>query len=498
SSARSGLSWYQPVHMLDPGSGLDDTERYGLLNASRASYLATGTQATIRYAISGLREMPGRKAVALFSDGFVQSVTDTVEMANRASVVLYTFDARGLVTFNLTASDSVYASRSSLNIDRFENRRENQFYANQRGLRLLAEETGGTFFHDNNGLARGLTEAMDDMGSYYLIAYEPRRDDFDRIRGQLQYHRIKVKVRRPYLTVRSRNGFFGFPDRPETLRTLTPQEELRDALNSPFRAAGFPVYLKAFAGASPDARTGKLQTTLRALLLIDARGLKREEIADGKQRLAFSLLAGIWAENDQPLALIDRTYTIEKTAEEMRQGIASGLAIEIEIPVPRPGPFQLRSAVLEPASGKIGAAREFIDVPDFAQSKPSLSSILISDADPVRGALLDRAGVLGGGSSVTRVFAPGAVLDYQCRIFGIEHPQIEVHLFHGEERIFTGSRLAVTPAASGQIKLPPTLPAGDYALEILAWNPVKPKAAPASQWVDFTLLNPEANRSELP
>ena len=53
------------------------------------------------YAIQGLRDMPGRKAVALFSGGFAQSPDGIVELANRASVVVYTFDPRGIPPFFL-------------------------------------------------------------------------------------------------------------------------------------------------------------------------------------------------------------------------------------------------------------------------------------------------------------------------------------------------------------------------------------------------------------
>jgi hypothetical protein len=53
----------------------------------------------VAYAIQGLREMPGRKAIALFSGGFAQSAGAIVQLADRASVVLYTFDPRGLASF---------------------------------------------------------------------------------------------------------------------------------------------------------------------------------------------------------------------------------------------------------------------------------------------------------------------------------------------------------------------------------------------------------------
>jgi VWFA-related protein len=101
----------------------------------------------------------------------------------------------------------------------------------------LARETGGTFFHDNNGLIKGLTNALDDLGSYYLIGYQPNRQDFDKLRGQAQFHKIVVKIPRAGLVVRSRNGFAGIPDPPAVPEDTAPKsgkEALRKALSSPF------------------------------------------------------------------------------------------------------------------------------------------------------------------------------------------------------------------------------------------------------------------------
>ena len=67
----------------------------------------------VNYVVRGMRELPGRKAVVLFSDGFalydldngnkkpnprlVDSFKRLTELANRASVIIYTMDARGVV-----------------------------------------------------------------------------------------------------------------------------------------------------------------------------------------------------------------------------------------------------------------------------------------------------------------------------------------------------------------------------------------------------------------
>ena len=220
----------------------------------------------------------------------------------------------------------------------------------------------------------------------------------------------------------------------------------------------------------------------------NARDLKHAEVSDGKRRLTFNVAAGIWGDGEQAIASIERTYAIEKTEEEMRMATTSGFALEVEVPIVKSGGYQLRAAVQE-SSGALGSARAFIEVPDFNQPHVSLSSIAIADPDVNRGALLDQAGVFGGGTAVMRVFAPGAVLDYDFQVFGARNAAVEFRLFRGAERIFAGNRQPSAQHATGQMKLPDFLPPGDYALQVLAFDGMgKTSQAPAIQWVDFTLV----------
>ena len=55
------------------------------ISAARSPVLTRGTLNVLAYAIQGLREMPGRKAIALFSDGFPPAAGRIVQLANRAS-----------------------------------------------------------------------------------------------------------------------------------------------------------------------------------------------------------------------------------------------------------------------------------------------------------------------------------------------------------------------------------------------------------------------------
>jgi VWFA-related protein len=505
-AGRVGLSWHEPAGRGD-AAGVFQSESAQRLKAVRTPAVVADTLGAIAYAVQGLREMPGRKAIALFSDGFPPAAGGIVQLANRASVVIYTLDPRGLASFTCMADGADCSLAES-------HKNEAAFRETQNGLDQLARGTGGIFFHDNNDLGQGLVNALDDMSSYYLLGFQPQRADFDHVGGVPQFHKIEVKVLRAGLHVRSRNGFVGTPDPPVTAEGAGPESgkaTLRKAMLSPFHTNGFPVRLSAFySAAAKDPKTGRRPTLLRAMMAIDAGSLRFKATPDGRKQLDLELVAtayGVNTNGEQELvANSDKTFTVTLTTEEMNQIVTSGLVYGLDIELEKPGPYQLRVAAWDANAEQVGSATTFVEIPDFNRSGVTLSSVLLSDSDPKRNEALTRAGVMGAGSSVTRVFASGAVLAYDCTVFGAlldrqtakPSVDVEVHLFRGPEQIFTGKpiRLAIPDGnapgavhAKGEIRLPGTLPPGDYAVELVVYDRIQPtRLQQAKQFVDFTIV----------
>ena len=136
-----------------------------------------------------MQELPGRKSVMLFSDGFELFNTDgssgrvfdalqkLTDLANRASVVIYTMDARGLQTLGITAADNV-SGKSAEQIAASLSERRGKNFNTQEGLIYLAQQTGGIAIRNNNDLSDGVSRMLSDQ-SYYLIGYEPDDGAFD-------------------------------------------------------------------------------------------------------------------------------------------------------------------------------------------------------------------------------------------------------------------------------------------------------------------------------
>ena len=198
---------YGPVASFAPIGG-DSTNTGGARNNDRSAsksdagidqyredVFSVGTLGALNFLVRGLRELPGRKSIILFSDGIplyakqggnyriLEAVRRLTDLANRASVVVYSIDARGLQVLGLTAADDT----TNLRFDEIEaklERRRDQFLSSQEGLGYLAQHTGGFFVRNQNYLDKGVERVLDDQKGYYLIGYTPEEATFKSVDGR--------------------------------------------------------------------------------------------------------------------------------------------------------------------------------------------------------------------------------------------------------------------------------------------------------------------------
>jgi VWFA-related protein len=169
--------------------------------------------------IDSVRELPGRKTIVLLSEGF--SLNDwgpegslinlalrgLVDRANRAGVVIYAVDPRGLVVTGLTAADSAESAAQAAAV---QSERSALLRDTQDGLRFVAAQTGGFAVVNNNDIPGALRRIMDDQRGYYLIGYQPDASTFVTDANR-QFRKLKIKVKQKGLVVRTRAGFYARP-----------------------------------------------------------------------------------------------------------------------------------------------------------------------------------------------------------------------------------------------------------------------------------------------
>jgi len=469
----------------------------------------------LRFLISDMRKLPGRKSIVVFSDGLpIYSMKGNplriamllrllTDYANRSGVVIYVVDTRGLVN-----TEYVGPTEERPPDDVSRRLTNSGFFESQNGLNYLAEKTGGTFAHNNNDLGKGIRSALEEQRGHYLIGYRPSEDTFkDGVRG---FRKIAVKLKRPGLRVRTREGFVGITDDALEVpkRPLTADSPLYQVLASPLAASDIPVRLTPVFG-----QDAKGNSFLRTLLHIDTQAIKFVDEANGWKRLKLDVAAVTFGHDGRVVDEFTRTHTIHIPPEALALVRQNGLVYSADTPVKVPGAYQFRIVVRDADSNKFGSASQFIEIADL-KKRLSLSSIVLAEADPnvphgLPPAVPAEAAlslVQSSSNSAVRRFHPGMVLSYAYLIHNAQtasakrKPQMttQVRLFHQGREVFAGPESPFDPGqqtemdrlgSDGLLRLNPEWTTGDYVLQIILKDQAAgKKARVATQWIDFEIV----------
>src|SRR5581483_10436416 len=126
-----------------------------------------------------LAGLPEKKALVYFSSGVSKTgvenqsqLRSTINAAVRANVSFYPVDARGLMAMPPGGDASQASARGGgIFTGAAQNTQRAQFHDQQETLVSLAADTGGKALLDNNDLALGITQAQNDIRSYYIVGY---------------------------------------------------------------------------------------------------------------------------------------------------------------------------------------------------------------------------------------------------------------------------------------------------------------------------------------
>jgi VWFA-related protein len=531
-NGRGLVGAFAPMGSMVPTQSLgnaDDSSRAGGedLDQFREDMFAVGTLGAVNYIVSGLRELPGRKSVVLVSDGikaFNQSeptgslrvlaaLRSLTELANRASVVIYTMDARGLQTLGLTAADDV-GDRTPDQIEQSLSNRRRDFFESQNGLNYLAQQTGGLAIRNSNDLAGGIRRVIEDQAGYYLIAYRPDQSTFDEISGRRKFHKLSLKVTRPgKFNVRMRNGFYGITDEEAVTTVRTPAQQMFSALTSPFGASGVNVRL-----TSLFANDAKVGSYMQSLLHVRGRDLTFTDEPDGWHKAVFDLIAITFGDNGVVVDQLNRTHTMRLKDKAYERVMSSGFTYNVTVPVRKPGAYQLRTVLRDVASNRLGSANQFIEVPDIKKNRLTVSGIVVRGmtVEAYRKSLVatGRQGEPEGvveevdpnAGAALRQFRSGSVVEYAFVIYNAQlekatgKPQLktQLRLFRNGQLVFTGRETVFDAAiqtdpkrlgAAGAVQVGTELPPGEYQLQVLVSDALaKEKYRVAAQWIDFEIV----------
>lgn len=523
------------------------------LNDFREEIFSVGTLGALNFIVRGLKELPGRKSVVLFSDGFkmydenvgnqriIESLNRLTDLANRASVVFYTIDPRGLQPLTITAADNLSGPfglgdpskplRDILNHEEYLHDieksildRRKEFFESQQGLNYLAQQTGGFLVKNTNDISGAVRRVLNEEG-YYLIGYRPDEATFKAEGSSRSFRKITVKAKRPGLRVRTRTGFYGIADEQARPVRRTGTEQLYAALTSPFAAGDVRLRMTSLFGY--DKKKGSFA---QSLLHIDARDLSFEEetegVFKGYYKTRIEVMAMTFGDNGVVLDQDDRVYTVRLPAQDYRRSVDAGLTYSVSLLIKKPGAYQLRIAVRDTKTERVGSANQLIEIPDIKKGRLTLSGITLSGvnpvsasqpatgaaASPVAGQIVSQTNnqaeaEYSQAGRVVRKLRRGMVMEYAYYIYNpridkaTRRPQLEtqIKLFRDGQQVYTGKVYEFTggqQADSGQfvgggaLQLVRGMEPGEYVLQVIVTDRLakEDKYRTATQWMDFDIV----------
>ncbi|MBI3649773.1 MAG: VWA domain-containing protein [Acidobacteria bacterium] len=449
------------------------------------------TLSTLNNVIQSLGKLPGRKLGVFVSEGFrpfktqtTLDISDTTTRAQRANVIFYSIDPKGLESDGLSAADDVAAKDLS---DVLEERREDKFET-ESALTAIAVDTGGKFYRNSNDIKRGIDDLLQINATYYLLGFQPEEGKWDG-----KYHKLKVAVRgRPDLLVATRKGYSARNEKKDNNKITNPKvAEVIEAITSPLVRRDLDLQLTPFYRDN-----AKREPATTMLLHIDATRLNFKPL-DGYYKTELEVIGFIFdsqgkqVENYRDvisLNLLPKTYE-----DALKRGLLSMRSLTL-----KPGVYQMRVFVRESESGLIGTANNFIEIPNLKSDRLAISSIFTTAQG------LDDKGASNASTLSQRRYPRNSQLDYVYIIYNARSennaPQLEVRVrvmqgrsvqFNSQPKPVEAMQGSTPPGRiiSGGSLLLKNLPSGDYTLEVIVKDKLEKKSSRAivRQEIDFSI-----------
>jgi len=406
------------------------------------------------------------------------------ETAIRSSVVIYAVDTQGLQLNGITAADAVYERipQTAPRITALVLDRSRTLLMNREGSERLAKQTGGFLVRNSNDF--GLDRIVEDQSGYYLLGYRPTEETFNR-----QFHQIKAKVKRSGMTIRTRFGFYGVSEQEANRGRLSAQDATTLALISPFAAQDLEVEVNSFFA---NGHTNG--SIIRSFIYLNPANLSFVP-NNGRYETALEMRGVVFGDNGTVVEKVKHDIVLSLGENEyqhaMRDGLPDAVRLRFDMPAKKPGSYQVRIAVRDRRSVKIGSAGQFIEVPDLNNDRLALSGIVLRGNDAAATPSIIMATPPG------RRFPVNSDLQFSVLVYNATpNLVLQTKLFRDGKVMKTDTATDVTSKDNaGQrlitnvMRLTPDLEPGHYYLQVtMTGEGAKNKKSAVSQWVDFEIV----------
>jgi VWFA-related protein len=313
-------------------------------------------------------QLPGRKLVFLISDGFYLNdkrtgsqdrIRRVTEAAGKAGVVIYTLDARGLISEGLDVTNNRPVEAGGLLAPSMGA----EISASQDGLNALARDTGGRAFRNTNRpMSEWVDDVLEETSNYYLLAWRPDTDEQKR----RKFNHIQITVKgRPDLNVRQRGAYFKTAPppildakrKPDKDPAKAREDDMRLVIDAPVSQLQIPTTVTLGFTQVPG-----VGTKLAASIEISREGLTFDLI-DGKQAADVDIGGILYDDKGKPVTSFVGRLRIFAVGEDSSQ--AKRPAVYRFQAWARSGLYQVRVGVRDIQSGKIGSAMQWVKLPNL-------------------------------------------------------------------------------------------------------------------------------------
>src|SRR5688572_22347490 len=356
---------------LEPGDDIEQMDR-----AFRARSVMNNVRKLAEF-MAGVRGR--RKAMLLIGEGVDYNIfeatgilgstasavlldtQDAIASATRGNVSIYAIDPRGLVV-----GDEDLITQSSTVGDADGRAMQSELRLSQDSLRVLASSTGGFAAVNRNDLNGAFDRIVAENSSYYMFGYystNERRDG--------RFRKIEVRVKRPGLRVRNRNGYFEARGRrPNPTPSSKVSPALAEAIGSPLPVNGvaIKVFAAPYKGTAPDA-------AVAVAAEVDVNNFEFVE-KDGTFSETLEVVSTATDSKGKVFPGERQLVNLNLKPDTLARAKNRGFRLVNQVSLP-PGRYQLRIAAAT-RGGRTGSVLYDLEIPDFSKEKFAMSGVALT------------------------------------------------------------------------------------------------------------------------
>jgi VWFA-related protein len=361
-----------PVMSVGRGGGGSGTVPLGdpalLVNSLSAGVLSAGEHESrvallaLKEAVHSVSRMPGQRSIVLVSPGFITpdlqyEYIEIIDRAVRSQVVVNSLDARGLYVVipygDASQHPPVMPGDSAIGLSPppiSKTLMETAAASAQADLlAVLADGTGGIFFHNNNDFNEGFRRLAETPEYSYVLGFVPQNLKLDG-----SFHTLKVALKnQPKLTLQARRGYYApknFADPNEQAK-----QEIEDAMYSQEELHNLPVNLHTqfFKASDEDAK-------LVVLAHVDVKRLRFRKV-EGRNDNVLTCVSALFNRNGNFIQGTQKVVTMHWKDDTLEHKLATGITLRTSFDV-KPGSYLVRLVVRDAEGQLMSAENGTVDI----------------------------------------------------------------------------------------------------------------------------------------